>query len=194
MTDDVLRRLRTATAAEHERVEATLDLMRPDLDRPALVHAMRSLHGFWRAAEDGLAGWADRCPADAAAVDWPRRRRAHLYAGDLAALGGAPADGFPLLPPVRDTDDALGRMYVLEGATLGGTFIDRHLATLPALAGVELRAFSAYGERTGAMWHAFRRSTRAHVAGPGDADRVVVSACETFAALAGWVGADAVKV
>ena len=186
---DVLLRLREATARDHERVEESLELMDPGLDPARLIAAMARLHGFWQAAEDGLAGWADRCPADAVRLDWAQRRRAHLYAADLAALGGTPAPDAPPLPPVRDTDEALGRLYVLEGATLGGTFIDRHLAALPALAGVRLRAFSPYGERTGAMWHAFRRFTRRHVADGGDADRVVAAACATFAALAGWVGA-----
>jgi heme oxygenase len=150
---------------------------------------MTALHGFWAAAEDGLAGWAARHADDAARVEWPRRRRAHLYAADLRALGAAEGDDRPPLPEVRDTDQALGRMYVLEGATLGGTFIDRHLAALPALAGVRLRAFSPYGAETGAMWQAFRRTTRAHASDGGDADRVVHAACDTFTALARWIGA-----
>jgi heme oxygenase len=186
---DVLLRLREATADDHSRVESVLDLMDPALDHAGLARALCALHGFWHAAEAGLADWAQRCPDDAARLDWSHRRRAHLYAADLAALGAGPSPQTPPLPPVRDTDEALGRLYVLEGATLGGTFIDRHLAALPALAGLRLRAFSPYGERTGAMWHSFRRTTRAHVAGPGDADRVVGAACQTFAALARWVAA-----
>ncbi len=186
---DVLHRLRTATAEHHAHVEAALDLMDPALDRERLARAMTALHAFWAAAEDGLTGWAARHPDDAARVDWPHRRRAHLYEADLRTLGSAAADVRPALPEVRDTDEALGRLYVLEGATLGGTVIDRHLATLPALAAVRLRAFSPYGERTGAMWHAYRRTTRAHVANGGDATRVVGAAHDTFASLAGWVGA-----
>lgn len=189
-SDDVLLRLRTATAADHQRVEATLTLMDPALDRGRLARALGALHGFWAAAEEGLARWAARHPADAARLDWPRRRRSHLYEADLRALAAAPSPGRPVLADVPDTDAALGRMYVLEGATLGGTFIDRHLATLPALAGVRLRAFTPYGPRTGAMWHAYRSATRAHTAGAGDADRVVGAACDTFATLADWVSAD----
>lgn len=187
MTDDVLRRLRAATARDHERVEAALDLVHPELDRPRLAAAMTRLHAFWRAAEAGLDDWAARSPVDAARVDWAHRRRTHLYAEDLRALGGRPLTSGPALPAVLDTDHALGRMYVLEGSTLGGTFIDRHLAHLPALSGVRLRAFSPYGERTAAMWHSYRKATRAHVAAGGDAGRVVDAASETFAALAGWV-------
>ena len=54
----------------------------------------------------------------------------------------------------------MGRLYVLEGSTLGGAFIDRHLATVPELSGLRLRAFSPYGPETGAMWQGFRRAAR----------------------------------
>ena len=188
--DDVLRRLRTETAAEHQAVENSLDLLSPRLTRARLVDVLTRMHGFWLAAESGLDGWARARPADAAGVDWPRRRRARLFAGDLTALGAAPAADRPALPDVPDTDAALGRLYVLEGSSLGGVFIDRHLATLPQLAGAgRLSCFSPYGERTGAMWHAFRTVTRARVAAGGDAGRLVDSARQTFGALASWCGA-----
>jgi heme oxygenase len=118
-------------------------------------------------------------------VDWPDRRRARLFAGDLHGLGGAPGPR-PELPEVADTDAALGRLYVLEGSTLGGAFIDRHLAGLPALSDVRLRAFSPYGAATGAMWAAFRRATRQRVGAGGDATGIVRSALDTFDALAVW--------
>ncbi|WP_409332975.1 biliverdin-producing heme oxygenase [Trujillonella humicola] len=187
---DVLTVLRSATAAEHERVEETLGLMDPALTRERLATVLEFMHGFWVSAEQGLDDWAGREPEAAAQLRWDRRRRAGLFAADLTALGRPDdAPGCPDLPPVADTDEALGRMYVLEGSTLGGTFIDRHLAALPELSGgARLRAFSPYGEDTGAMWHAFRRATRAHVAGGGDADRLVGAARTTFTALADWCG------
>ena len=183
---DVLRLLRTGTAAAHESVERTLDLLDPALDRPRLTVVLTRMHGFWRAAEAGLDDWATRFPCDAGAVAWSARRRAGLFADDLVALGAAPAGAEPALAPVTDTDDALGRLYVLEGSTLGGTFIDRHLAELPALSDVRLRAFSPYGADTGAMWHAFRRVTRDRVAAGGDADAMLSAATDTFRALAEW--------
>ena len=189
-TDDVLRRLRTETAAEHQAVEETLDLLSPALTRDRLVDVLTRMHGFWLAAEASLDAWAAAEPDDAAGVEWPRRRRAALFAADLVALGATDPAARPELPAVEGTDAALGRMYVLEGSSLGGVFIDRHLATLPQLAAVgRLSAFSPYGEQTGAMWHAFRTATRARVASGGDADRLVGAARETFGALAGWCGA-----
>ncbi|SDY37371.1 Heme oxygenase [Modestobacter sp. DSM 44400] len=189
---DVLRRLRTDTAAEHHAVESTLGLLDPALTRVRLVAVLTVMHGFWWAAEAGLDAWADADPAAAAGLAWSQRRRAHLFAGDLAALGAAPssAPDRPELLPVPGTDDALGRLYVLEGSTLGGVFIDRHLAALPQLAdAAPLHAFAPYGERTGAMWHAYRTATRGWVAAGGDAARVVTAAQQTFSALAAWCGA-----
>jgi heme oxygenase (biliverdin-IX-beta and delta-forming) len=183
---DVLRLLRTGTAAAHETVERTLDLLDPGLDRPRLTAVLDRMHGFWQAAEAGLDDWAARFPSDAGTVGWSTRRRAGLFADDLVALGAAPAATEPALPAVTDTDDALGRLYVLEGSTLGGTFIDRHLAALPALSDVRLRAFSPYGAETGAMWHTFRRVTRDRVAAGGDAEAMLSAASDTFRALADW--------
>jgi len=183
---DVLGLLRAGTAAEHASLERALDLLAPDLHPPRLAAVLARMHGFWRAAEDGLDGWAARCPDDAESVTWPARRRAALFAADLHALGVAPTGDEPRLAPVTGTDEALGRLYVLEGSTLGGTFIDRHLATLPGLGGVRLRAFSPYGPRTGAMWHAFRRATRDRVARGGDPAVILASATGTFRSLAEW--------
>ena len=185
---DVLTELRTATAVEHEQVESTLGLMDPQLGRDRLVAVLARLHAFWTAAEAGLDAWARRHPADAETVAWARRRRAHLFAGDLRALGaGTDVPAHPGLDAVEDTDQALGRLYVLEGSTLGGTFISRHLATLPTLGpDVRLGAFSPYGTETGAMWHAYRRVTRERVAAGGDAGRRVGAARATFTALAAW--------
>jgi heme oxygenase len=189
--DDVLHRLRAGTADEHQDVERTLDLLDPELDRTRLAWVLGRMHGFWVAAEAGLDAWAAHHPADADDVSWPRRRRAALFAADLRTLGGDGTAEPPELPAIADTDQALGRLYVLEGSTLGGTFIDRHLTSLPHLSDVRIRAFSPYGGETGAMWAAFRRATRDRIAAGGDADAMVRSARVTFGALASWCRAAA---
>lgn len=178
--------LRSGTAAEHADLERTLDLLDPALDRARLTGVLERMHGFWQAAEAGLDAWAARFPADARHVSWERRRRAGLFAADLTTLGAAGAPGRPELPAPAGTDDALGRLYVLEGSTLGGALIDRHLATVPGLAGLRLRAFSPYGAETGAMWHGFRRAARERVAAGGDAGTMVAAARQTFEALSLW--------
>ena len=183
---DVLHVLRSGTADEHEDVERALNLLDPALGRGRLTDVLTRMHGFWLAAEAGLDAWAARHPSDAHAVQWPARRRAHLFADDLRALGADHPATAPALPLLTGTDQALGRLYVLEGSTLGGTFIDRHLAGLPELSGVRIRAFSPYGGRTGAMWHGFRRVVRGRVREGGDPAAMLGSARDTFRALADW--------
>src|SRR3954447_24830211 len=100
--DDVLHRLRTGTADEHQAVERTLGLLDPELDRTRLACVLGRLHGFWVAAEGGPDAWAGRPPPDAADVSWPRRRRAALFAADLRALGGNGTAEPPRLPAIAD--------------------------------------------------------------------------------------------
>lgn len=178
--------LRSGTAIEHANLERSLDLLDPELDRARLTGVLARMHGFWNSAETGLDDWAARFPAAAGQVSWERRRRAGLFASDLARLGASGAEVGPVLAIPSGTDEALGRLYVLEGSTLGGAFIDRHLATVPELRGLRLRAFSPYGAETGAMWHGFRRAARQRVAAGGDARTMVAAARQTFGALASW--------
>jgi heme oxygenase len=65
---DVMHLLRSGTAAEHQSVERSLDLLDPDLHRGRLTDVLTRMHGFWRAAEAGLDEWAARFPADAEAA------------------------------------------------------------------------------------------------------------------------------
>ena len=95
---DVLRLLRSGTAAEHDSVERSLDLLDPDLDALRLTAVLTRMHVFWRAAEAGRDHWAARFPTDAESVTSFGRRRAGLFAADPGTLGATPADGGPRLP------------------------------------------------------------------------------------------------
>ena len=145
------------------------------------------MHGFWRAAEAGLDDWAARFPADAEAVAWSAPASGRPVRRRPRRARRAPADAAPELPPVADTDAALGRLYVLEGSTLGGMFIDRHLAGLPGSV-----------RRPAAGLLPLRRRDRRHVARlparrpatawppAGTPTRCSSAATGTFRALAQW--------
>ena len=61
------------------------------------------------------------------------------------------------VPWVSNLAQAVGVMYVLEGATLGLGVVTRRLApSHPALAGAG-RYMAAYGSRTGSRWSEFQR-------------------------------------
>lgn len=145
-----------------------------------------TLAGFWRAAEAGLDQWAANEPASATTLQWRERRRLRLFRVDAARLDASWPPPMPELPPVSCTDAAIGRLYVLEGSTLGGQIINRSLAARTPddpLSTVALRGLAPYGEQTGSMWAAYRRAVSLLAV---DTEAVVGSAVETFALLETW--------
>lgn len=175
-----LQLLRQATSAEHSSTEETVPLMADDLDHATYVDTLRR---FYRVA---LAWdrWADsNVPVDLKPL-LEGRRRATLLAEDLRNLGE------PTLP--ADIPDAefinndaatrevfLGRLYVMEGSTLGGQYIARHVEeklNLPH--GVGDSYFVGYGDNTGERWRQVREVLSAVPDEQGSA--VITSAKQMF--------------
>ncbi|QJW92962.1 bacteriophytochrome heme oxygenase BphO [Frigoriglobus tundricola] len=182
---NLLVRLRSETRSEHDAVEAALDL--GGLTRERYDHFLKRFFGFYRPIEDAIGsvgGWADR------GLDLERRRKAPLLEADLRALGVDAPDRLPVCPdpPRLDTPAAcFGCLYVLEGATLGGQVISRHISgTLGIGSETGGRFFHGYGERTGEMWRSFGTALVAFAATREIEDRVVAAARETFRALRSW--------
>ena len=183
----ILIRLREETRSEHNAIEAVLGLMSASLTLDTYRHTLERFYGFYRPVEEAvhaLGGW------DGRGLDLGERRKTPLLEADLRALGVNAPELLPLcrqLPPIVSVGGAFGALYVMEGATLGGQFISRHtgqtLGVTPETGG---GFFHAYGERTGAMWQAFRAALVAFAAAPGTHDEVVGSAILTFRTLREW--------
>lgn len=186
----ILGLLREGTAFLHERVERTVDLPNRLRSRTTYTSLLARLYGFHAPLEDRLAG------VEVVGLDLAARRKADLLRDDLAALGltGSEIDTLPRdldLPAVADVSDALGCLYVLEGATLGGQVV-RRLAE-PAIGVTPDRGcafFASYGERVGAMWKEFCRILESYAeTHPSANNRIVTTATETFAGLDRWLAA-----
>lgn len=184
---DRLLRLRSETRLEHEAVEETLGLADPGVTRDLYCLRLKQFYGFYCPIEERLAqvdGWEGR------GVDLDARRKTSLLRADLAALGAEPTERIPLcprLPPLDDAAAGFGCLYVLEGATLGGQIISRHIkSTLGITPESGGSFFRGYGERTGEMWQSFRTALAAF---PVDVDadrRILASAVATFRELRRW--------
>jgi heme oxygenase len=189
---ELLTALRSSTAALHQRVEESLGLTDPALTVQRLRVVVVRLGVFFGTAQAGLEEWAQTCQPDAAALHWPLRRRLGLFGADAAMLGATQTvtrSSGPALPTVTGTAQALGRLYVLEGSSLGGQMINRAFALRPEgdpLVGVRLSGLDPYGDATGAMWHGLRRFTTAWAGTDQRRDEVVQAAVSTFAALDAW--------
>jgi len=185
---NLLTRLKEQTRPYHDAVERQLGVF----DRPWSVeqyHALlRRFLGYYDPLEIRITAAADW---PALGFDWPRRRKTPLLERDLISAGDRP-DGLAALarctnlPAVDGRSHALGCLYVLEGATLGGQLIVRHLSQLPGLADeVTFSFFSSYGAEVSAMWREFREFLSAQAEGGNEA--IVGAACETFTSMGQWL-------
>lgn len=171
MISDIHRRLRDTTQGLHRRLEDSLDILRRIESPGGRRRLVGRFHGLHAEAEAAVEPWL----AHLGGLDFEARRRSPGLARDLAALGVAAP------PPPRDpirvdgAGPALGLMYVLEGSTLGGRSIRRHLEA----AGGDMAGLSfldPYGEAVGERWRAFL----AVLAAEPDADGVVSGAVAGF--------------
>ncbi len=183
----ILDRLKQETWPHHQRLEQRLDLLNPTFSRQDYLRLIQAFWGYYQPMESslaGLAGLRDWLP------DLDRRVKLPWLEKDLLALGmdGDALARLPLcqhLPPCTDAATALGCLYVMEGSTLGGQVISRHLKRSLALDADNGAAFfHGYGEATGAMWQAFRQQVNA--VGTGE-DRMVEAACTSFLSLERWL-------
>jgi heme oxygenase len=124
------------------------------------------------------------------------RRKTGLIARDIAALrlsGAADPQGARAVDASGwSVERKMGGLYVLEGATLGGRVIRRHLLRRfgPEIERA-LAFYGCYGASTGAEWAAFRDlMARSYDSRPEQIEDVVDGALDVFASLRAWVGAE----
>jgi heme oxygenase len=80
----------------------------------------------------------------------------------------------------------LGAMYVIEGSTLGGQYIARHVEhALGLFPGNGDAYFRGFGDRTGSMWREFQDALEQ--VNDGDADIVINSAKKMFSMFGEWM-------
>jgi heme oxygenase len=91
------------------------------------------------------------------------------------------------LPNLDGIPQALGCLYVLEGSTLGGQFICRHLKKQLGINSENVgRYFASYGTNVGLMWKRFGGVVECYATSSQIQDLIVRSACDTFAAFGRW--------
>lgn len=181
---DVMSRLKHETAAEHEAIEAVANLVRPDLSLAEYRRYLEKSYGFhlvieaalWRFGVWGALGLS---PLD--------RAKLRFLARDLALLDGSMPVPLCTTPPsLRGLEEAVGAAYVIEGSTLGGRVIARHVEQRfgPSVP----RSFlECYGARSAEQWKSFRVALARFATTREIEERVVAGAKETFRAFTRWL-------
>jgi len=184
-----LSALRAATRASHARLESRLGVERSVSSRHTYVNLIGAQYGFHLPLEQSLA----RVPWPAAlqsSLELARRRKSPLLERDLGNLGLAPHEVRTLpmcavLPQLDSVDDALGCLYVIEGATLGGQLLLRAAERDLGIGPEDGAAFlSSYGRDVGRMWTRFRGILAEACS---DADAAAAKAVETFDRFEQWM-------
>jgi heme oxygenase len=174
-----MRALRSTTAVDHERLERRLDIEARFASVASYRALLERLHGFYAPIEEHLAPFV----SDLAGLDSEGRRKAGLLVEDLFAVGGTPRFVDADLPAIESRADALGTLYVLEGATLGGTTIQR---VLTRRLGVTSSFFNPYERETGARWARFSAVLEIAVA-ETETDAAAEAARRCFVAMEHWL-------
>ncbi len=197
-TTSILSRLRLETRAEHEAVEQVLDLMSATLTCQGYRQQLEQFYGFYKPLEKALhfrgdqwlnsVGETPLSNAIRSALAVRLDKTTHLQQ-DLYHLG-VTTDMLPLctdLPPLNTQAEVLGCLYVIEGATLGGRLIARHLSA--ALGVTPMRGgrfFEGYGDDTSRMWQGMRQLLVSASPNIETENSIVTNAIGTFACLRGW--------
>jgi heme oxygenase len=182
----LLQRLKSETAKAHDQIEEAFDPEAATHSISAYRNLLGRLYGF-HAVWEPLAELALADPE----FFRPRRKVAFLKM-DLCRLG-MDSNGIARLPlcdptvTMRTSAEAWGAMYVIEGATLGGVIIARHVERRLGLSrhngGLYFRC---YGADVRSMWVSFGARLVARC-GPADHDAAVVAARRAFEVLRIWL-------
>eukprot|EP01012_Entosiphon_sulcatum_P040270 TRINITY_DN53921_c0_g1_i1.p1 TRINITY_DN53921_c0_g1~~TRINITY_DN53921_c0_g1_i1.p1 ORF type:complete len:195 (-),score=28.25 TRINITY_DN53921_c0_g1_i1:56-640(-) len=178
--------LRTETAENHKTLESLMfvnEIMNNSLSINQYKKLLTVNYVIHQKLENKLANMLD---ADIAAeLEMNSRLKLSALEKDLNYWGidslTLPGLDFELYIPQKNTAEVLGALYVLEGATLGGNVIKRHILANPNFKAHEsgLNYYGVYGEELSTKWKKFVSVLNDRVT-ETDYERCVNSANQTF--------------
>jgi heme oxygenase len=180
----ILAKLKEATQEQHKDLENTVNVMDQMFSPEDYKKLLCKFYRFYSAIEPEI----DKLDLAAAGYEFNERRKLPKLEADLKSLNVfEKAKALPRwggLPALENNAQAFGSLYVMEGATLGGQIINRHLKEHLGVSPENGGAFfNGYGAQTGPLWKEFVRITT-EFAGDGASDDVIVkNAQDTFDSL-----------
>jgi heme oxygenase (biliverdin-IX-beta and delta-forming) len=193
-----LKKLRSETAYCHRALEenpSSKFLLSDKVTIHGVDQYLRTMYGFIKNFEKVIFPLLEN--------DFPQlanRQKAHLLTIDLQL---SPQD-MDLLSVLSDSTfttyytnscKAWGGMYVLEGSTLGGQIITKHLQhALGEAVSNKTHYFNPYGEETGSMWKIFLHHFSKAATKKDNQEEILNSAVQTFSLINNWMTHSSTKV
>ncbi len=180
--NSILVQLKTRTAHQHQATEATVNLMRDDYTLDDYKKLLIKFYSFYKPFE---AKMSESLTANSVEFNHNERLNTPKLTADLKNLGMSDTDISNIqlcdnLPNLDSKERIFGSLYVIEGSTLGGQVISRHLKgkfDIDQTTGAAF--FTGYGQETGKMWNGYRE-TVTNFAETANHDEIVAGANETF--------------
>jgi len=178
--------LKKATLANHQQLEKMLvGQMRAVRSKEDYINLLQLFYSYFGGLEEQI----DLYISTRELPDYKQRRKSAALANDIKSLGGTPVSLANLedLPPIQNTRQAYGALYVIEGSTLGGKIISKMMAQqLGITDGSGLSFFSGYADDTETMWDKFKQALNQQADNSEQASQVIDTANETFARFKQW--------
>ena len=180
---NILSTLKDATSSRHASLEYCLPLLDMHLSNDVYKKLLQKFFAFYAPLELRLLAQHGDAHHH---FDYATRKKTPLLMQDLVALNVAPsalvaASRSTVLPDLSNLAQSWGCLYVIEGATLGGQIISRHLR---AQLGLDVTTgaafFNGYGAQTGTYWKSFCAALSDQAMRYGDTDQIVLGALQTF--------------
>lgn len=184
---DFLKRLRNHTQLVHTSLEQhpiSTALFRPNVNQADYTRYLQIMYAVVARFEESIFPRLEPLLPD---ID--QRRKTGWLEEDLRQLGAWPAntDAAPLSEAFSYPDNLgylMGKMYVLEGSTLGGTVIYKQLQPVlnftPEKGG---RYFYGYGPQTGARWKTFTDRLSTLAVAENETENILKGALAQFVAM-----------
>lgn len=189
--ESFLKNLRAVTGPAHEALEqnrVTAVLMTPGVSLQDYTTYLQRLYGFMAPAEEIVYTGTDTIMPDI-----QQRIKAHLILEDLRALD-LPEEQLQSLPifdaaGIYTTQaEKMAGMYVMEGSSLGGNVIFKHLHKTIGITPEKGAAYlTAYGAENGIMWKRFIEHFTGFVVNNNNEAEVIATAVATFSHIDNWL-------
>jgi heme oxygenase (biliverdin-IX-beta and delta-forming) len=185
-----LTSIRESTQAFHLKLERNLDIFHTITTLESYTGLLQKLLGFYLPVEPRLLAVQSHYDLH---IHLQQRLKSPLLLHDLSDIASRQLTEHtvPLcetLPALTSPARVWGCLYVLEGSTLGGALISKHIKKVLGLTAEHGCAFfCSYGKNVGSMWRIFTRTLEAYVSHYHEENIIIDAACETFAALSQWL-------
>jgi len=149
--------LKQATSADHDQLEPLMhvnDIMNGTLSAAQYKQILVTNYLVHKNLEEAI--YSKLSNKTAQDIGLPHREKLAALQKDLDELNiSEPETGTEEITFGNSDAELLGAMYVLEGATLGGSVIVKRLKTNPELNHLTFNYYQVYGEKLIPMWKRF---------------------------------------